>query len=66
MVHTVHRLAYVNDNIKADMVEGSEFSVLVNKYGVRGVPHTVINEKYKFVGMKQDGAIVEEILKAIK
>ena len=66
MVRTAHRLAYVNKNIIADMVESSEFMYLVNKYRVGGVPHTVINEKHKFVGLKPDKGIVDEVLKAIQ
>jgi alkyl hydroperoxide reductase subunit F len=44
MVHTAHQFAYVNDYIRADMVEGSQFPELVHKYQVEGVPKTIINE----------------------
>ena len=55
-----------NDNIMADMIETSEFPHLVNKYGVKGVPHTVINEKEAVVGAVPEAELVQKILGAIK
>ena len=54
-----------SDNITADMVEGSEFSFLVVKYNVHGVPHTVINEKHSIVGAQSEIECAHAILKAI-
>lgn len=54
-----------SDQITADMVEGSEFPYLVNKYNVQGVPHTVINEEHSVIGPQKDVDLVKEILKAI-
>jgi hypothetical protein len=54
-----------SDYITADMIEGTEFPHLVNKYNVQGVPHTVINEDYPLVGAPSDMEFVKEILKAI-
>jgi hypothetical protein len=48
------------------MVESTEFMHLVTKYGVSGVPHTVINENEKFVGMLPDDKVVEKIIQATK
>ena len=56
-VSTAHKLAFLNSNIKADMVEVTEFPHLSNKYNVKGVPRTVINED-DFV----EGAVPEEML----
>jgi len=56
----------VNDNITADMIDGGEFSFLVNKYNVQGVPHTVINEKDSIVGAKPEMEFAKAILKAIE
>ena len=55
----------VNDNITADMIDGGEFSFLVNKYNVHGVPHTVINEKDSIVGAQSEMEFARAILKAI-
>ena len=54
-----------SDQITADMVEGSEFPYLVNKYNVQGVPHTVINEEHSVVGLQKDVDLAKEILKAL-
>ena len=43
-VITAHMFSYLNVNIQADMIEASEFPQLSNKYNVRGVPRTIINE----------------------
>jgi alkyl hydroperoxide reductase subunit F len=65
MVHVANQLALVNDNIRADMIEGSEFPQLVQKYDVTGVPKTIINELYSFEGALPFGAVYLEILKAV-
>ena len=49
-VITGHRLAMLNDKIKADMIEANSFPDESAKYGVRGVPKIVINEEHEFVG----------------
>jgi hypothetical protein len=54
-----------SDQITADMIEGSEFPFLINKYNVQGVPHTVINEERSVIGAHEDVYLVKEILKAI-
>jgi len=54
-----------SDYITADMIEGSEFPYLVNKYNVQSVPHTVINEDYPLVGAPSEMEFAQEILKAI-
>lgn len=59
-----HALAYINDNIKADMVEATEFPHLANKYNVRGVPRIVLNEDHHFEGALPELAYVEQVLQA--
>lgn len=51
-----HALALESDLIRADMVEATEFPHLVQRYGVQGVPRTVVNEAV-FI----DGALPEEV-----
>ncbi len=51
-----HQFALESDFITADMVEATEFPHLVQRYGVRGVPRTVVNESV-FI----DGALPEEM-----
>jgi glutaredoxin-like protein len=38
-----HRMAFESKLVQAEMVEAMEFPELSNKFGVSGVPHTVIN-----------------------
>jgi len=54
-----------SDYITADMVESSEFSFLVVKYNVHGVPHTVINEEHSIVGAQSEMECAHAIIKAI-
>ena len=42
MVHVAHQFAFVNDGIRSDMVEGSQFPDLVGRYQVEGVPRTTV------------------------
>lgn len=57
-------LAYINDNIKADMVEITEFPHLASRYNVRSVPRIVVNENYHFEGALTESNYVKEILNA--
>ena len=58
-VRLAHRFAIESDLITADMVEAIEFPHLSNKYGVHGVPRTVINEEFH-----QEGAVPEPLMLA--
>jgi predicted DsbA family dithiol-disulfide isomerase len=43
-VRLAHQFAMESDLITADMVEASEFPHLAQRYAVRAVPRTIINE----------------------
>ena len=47
------------------MVEVSEFPHLAVKYGVHGVPHTVINGKASLVGAQPEIAFARKVLEAL-
>lgn len=64
-VRTAHKIAFVNENITADMVEATEFPNLSDKYNVYAVPKTVINDKIEFEGSIAEDLYVEEVLKAV-
>jgi len=49
-VRTAHRLALANKNITGDMIEATEFPHLAQKYQVRGVPKSIINETASLEG----------------
>jgi glutaredoxin-like protein len=58
-VMLAHAMAFYSGKVTAEMIELSEFPHLAVKYGVQGVPRTVINEKWF-----QEGAAPEDILVA--
>lgn len=61
---TAHKLAIESDLVKADVIDGSEFPHIALKYGVMGVPKTVINEKIEFVGALPEDLFIEHVLLA--
>lgn len=61
-----HALALLNDNIKADMIEATEFPHLANKYNVRGVPRIVINEDHHFEGALPEQQYLDEVLHVVE
>ncbi|MBC7235372.1 MAG: thioredoxin family protein [Chloroflexi bacterium] len=64
-VHLAHSLAIASERIKADMVEAVEFPQLAIKYGVQGVPKTVINESVAVEGAAPEPLLVARILDAL-
>ncbi len=65
-VLTAHQMAYLNSNIKADMIEATEFPHLSTKYNVRGVPRTVINENEFLEGAVPEKQVLDKINKALQ
>lgn len=61
-VITAHKFAYLNDNIKADMVEATEFPHLSQRYNVRGVPRTIVNETDFIEGAAPEQTVLNKIL----
>lgn len=64
-VLTAHRFAMASDHIRGDMVETFEFQDLAEKYGVGGVPDTVINEDHRMIGALTELDTAYHILMAI-
>ena len=60
-VSKAHMLASKNSKIKADMVEGSVFPHIINKYNVSSVPKIVINETKELLGDVPLDMILKEI-----
>ncbi len=65
-VKTAHKFAMVNDNIVGVMIEAMEFPQLAQKYGVSGVPKTVINDKEEILGAAHETTFLNAVLKAIE
>ncbi len=49
-VRTAHLIAYVNDKIRADMINVTEFPALAKKYSVQSTPKVVLNDTVEFIG----------------
>ncbi len=64
MARLAHAIAMENNNIKADVVEVSEFPSLGQMYSVRSVPQTVINEVIRFTGAIEEGDFVDKVVQA--
>ncbi len=58
-------MAIESPNIRADMVEVTEFPDLGDRYQVYGVPLTVANEKIRFEGGAPEPYFVPELLKQL-
>jgi alkyl hydroperoxide reductase subunit F len=65
IVHVAHQFAFINENIRADMIEAQEFPQLAQRYNVSAVPKTIINEVHSFEGALPAGRAYLEILKAV-
>ena len=64
VVRAAHRFAIENPKIRAQMIESLEFNDLNLKYGVMGVPKTIINDTIEFSGTLNDDLFAEKVLEA--
>lgn len=58
-----NRLAMASDHVRALTVEANEFPELSQRFGVQGVPRTVVNRSGAFVGALPESQFVETTLK---
>lgn len=63
-VRFAHKLAIHSDYVTADMVEAQEFPEMAQRYGVYGVPRTVINEDTHMEGAMPEEYAMLYVLKA--
>lgn len=63
-VRFAHKLAIESDFVTADMVEAQEFPELADRYGVFGVPRTVINETTHMEGAMPERHAMLYVLQA--
>lgn len=61
-VQTAHKLALMNSNIEAEMIEAQTFDELSSRYNVSGVPKIIINDKYELLGNQP----IQEFLNTIE
>lgn len=64
-VRLAHQFALESPRIKGEMVESTEFPHLANKYGVYGVPKTVVNETIHFEGAVPEEIFLKNVLKVL-
>jgi glutaredoxin-like protein len=65
-VITAHRFAFLSSKVKSDMIEVTEFPHLGNKYGVMGVPRTVINEDQYIEGAVPEKVLADKIFQVLE
>lgn len=65
MTRLAHQAAIINPMISSEMVESLEFQELTEKYGVFGVPKTIINETTIIDGLSPVEMFVEKLFESI-
>jgi glutaredoxin-like protein len=66
VVQTAHLIAYVNDNIRADMIDTTTFPALAKKYTVQSVPKMVLNGTVDLIGAQSMETFLEAINRLYK
>ena len=62
MARAAFQLAMSNDKITADVFEAQEFPELAQKYQVRGVPMTLVNEGAPIMGNVGGAKLLQAVL----
>ena len=57
-----NRMAIVSPQVSAVCVEATEFPELAQRFGVQGVPRTVVNRRGAFVGALPEERFVAAVL----
>ncbi len=63
--HQALQLAQACDAIEADSINALDFPELVERYGIRSVPHVVINERFHFVGAVDEAHFLLHVQQAL-
>ena len=58
-----NRMSLASPLVAARTVEANEFPELSQRYGVQGVPRTVVNDRGAFVGALPEEQFVEAVLR---
>jgi glutaredoxin-like protein len=64
MMRAAYQLSLANPKVMAEVIEVNEFPDLGDRYQVRAVPLTVIDDKVAIPGAMHPDALVEQVLKA--
>jgi len=66
MARLAYQVALESPRISAEVIEANEFPELSQRYQVRAVPTTIIDEKMGFAGSVPEGLLVDTIERAIR
>jgi glutaredoxin-like protein len=66
MARLAYQVALESPRISTEVIEASEFPELSQRYQVRGVPTTIIDEKMSFAGSVPDDLLVDTIERVIQ
>lgn len=58
-------MAIESSRVTADVIEVQEYPHLAQKYAVRGVPKTVINDRVSFAGAVPESTFLQRVLEAV-
>jgi predicted DsbA family dithiol-disulfide isomerase len=65
-VRLAQQVAVENDFVSADLVEITEFPHLAQRYQIRAVPRTIVNETGSIEGALPEAEFVEAIIAAVR
>lgn len=60
-VHLAHRLAFASDRVTASMIDAAEFPDLADRYDVRAVPLTIVNDDVRIEGAVAEADLAAEL-----
>ncbi|MFH5882620.1 MAG: protein disulfide oxidoreductase [Candidatus Izemoplasmataceae bacterium] len=60
-VETAHKIAMLNPNVEASMIEAQTFGALSAKFKVSGVPKIIINDQFELLGNQPVEAFLKEL-----
>ena len=61
VARVAHQMGVESEKITADVVEVSEFPDMARRYGVSGVPKTVINDQIELLGAQPEATFVKAV-----
>jgi predicted DsbA family dithiol-disulfide isomerase len=64
MARAAFQMSLANPHVKSEVIEANEFPELAQRYDVRAVPLTVIEDRIAVPGAVPEKALVEQVLKA--
>lgn len=61
VARVAHQMGVESEKVRADVIEVSEFPEMARRYGVSGVPKTVINDQVELLGAQPEAAFVQAV-----